>query len=56
MVGFCEHGDEPSGSIKAGNTLNHKLFKDDPVLWSCLSINYHNNFASCFVWVFLISI
>jgi len=32
-MGFCEHGSEHSGSIKAGNFLS-SCFKEHSALWS----------------------
>jgi hypothetical protein len=37
MAGFCEHGDEPSGSIKKGyfdKLSDNQLFKEYPASWS----------------------
>jgi hypothetical protein len=40
MAGFCEHGNEPSGSIKCGKFLDHMsvcyLLKKDCATWNML--------------------
>jgi hypothetical protein len=38
VAGYCEHGNEPSGSVKGGEFLNWlsdcQLLKKEPVLWN----------------------
>jgi hypothetical protein len=34
VAGFCEHGNESSGSIKKQKLSDYQLFKQCPALWS----------------------
>jgi hypothetical protein len=45
VVGCCEHGNEPSGSIKGGEFLHYlsdcKLLKKDSATWNCCTAEHN---------------
>jgi hypothetical protein len=45
MSGFCEHIDEPSGSVKAGNVTNWRTnsFSKDSASWSRYSLQSNSS-------------